>query len=234
MSIKAESTPTSRVGLISLGCPKNRVDSEIMLGELGRGGYEIVDADDADTVIINTCGFIDEAKEESIEAILEVARRKSDGSVKKLLVAGCMVNKHGQELRAEIPEIDGFVSLDQLREVASLVQVGGAAPPLPGPSHVVFDHTAPRRLTTRGYAYLKVAEGCNNPCTFCAIPKWRGAFRSRSIASLVEEAQALEAAGISELCLVAQDTTRYGEDLDYAKHWLLRFVEALLERTSIP
>jgi ribosomal protein S12 methylthiotransferase len=223
-----------RVGLISLGCPKNRVDSEIMLGELGRGGFEIVDADDADTVIINTCGFIDEAKEESIEAILETARRKSGGEVKKLLVAGCMVNKHGQELRAEIPEIDGFISLDQLREVSKLVQVGGAAPPLPGPSHVVFDHTAPRRLTTRGYGYLKVAEGCNNPCTFCAIPKWRGAFRSRSIDSLVTEAQSLEAAGIAELCLVAQDTTRYGEDLAYGKHGLVRLVEALLERTRVP
>lgn len=232
---QAATLPSRRVGLISLGCPKNRVDSEIMLGELGRGGFEIVDADDADTVIINTCGFIDEAKEESIEAILEVARRKSDGEgVKKLLVAGCMVNKHGQELRQEIPEIDGFISLDQLREVSRLVQVGGAEAPLPGPSHVVFDHTAPRMLTTRGYGYLKVAEGCNNPCTFCAIPKWRGAFRSRSIDSLVEEAHSLEAAGISELCLVAQDTTRYGEDLGYGKHGLLRLVESLLERTSIP
>lgn len=235
MSIKAESLLPRRVGMISLGCPKNRVDSEIMLGELGRSGYEIVDADDAETVIVNTCGFIDEAKEESIEAILELARRKTDGQgVKKLLVAGCMVNKHGQELRAEIPEIDGFISLDQLREVSQLVQVGGAAPPLPGPSHVVFDHTAPRLLTTRGYAYLKVAEGCNNPCTFCAIPKWRGAFRSRSIESLVTEARMLEEAGISELCLVAQDTTRYGEDLDYGKHGLLRLIETLLERTAIP
>ncbi len=245
MIIKAESLPAPdapamptslgrRVGLVSLGCPKNRVDSEIMLGELGRGGFEIVDADDADTVIINTCGFIDEAKEESIEAILETARRKAGGAVKKLLVAGCMVNKHGQELREAIPEIDGFISLDQLREVAQLVQVGGAAPPLPGPSHVVFDHTAPRRLTTRGYGFLKVAEGCNNPCTFCAIPKWRGAFRSRTIDSLVLEAPSLEEAGISELCLVAQDTTRYGEDLGYGKHGLLRLVETLLERTTIP
>lgn len=245
MSIKAEPIPApaapqpslqipGRVGLVSLGCPKNRVDSEIMLGELGRGGFEIVDAEEAETVIINTCGFIDEAKEESIEAILEAARRKSGGEVKKLLVAGCMVNKHGQELRAEIPEIDGFISLDQLREVASLVQVGGAAPPLPGPSHLVFDHTAPRRLTTRGYAFLKVAEGCNNPCTFCAIPKWRGAFRSRPVESLVLEARALEEQGIRELCLVAQDTTRYGEDLAYGKHGLLRLIEALLENTSIP
>lgn len=234
MSSRGLESPT-RVGMISLGCPKNRVDSEIMLGELSGHGYEIVqDGGDADTVIVNTCGFIDEAKEESIEAILDVARRKTDGDVGKLLVAGCMVNRYGRELRDEIPEIDGFVSLDQLRDVGSLVQMGGDAPPAPGQSHVVFDHTAPRKLTTRGYAYLKVAEGCNNPCTFCAIPKWRGQFRSRSFDSLVEEARSLEATGISELCLVAQDTTRYGEDLDYGKHGLVRLVERLLADTEIP
>jgi len=221
--------------MISLGCPKNRVDSEVMLGELERQGYAVVaDVGEADTIIVNTCGFIDEAKEESVEAILEVAARKGDGGGPRLLVAGCMVNKYGPELAAEIPEIDGFVALDQLRDVGALIQLGGAEAPLPGPSHVVFDHTAPRLLTTRGYAYLKVAEGCNNPCTFCAIPTWRGRFRSRSIDSLVEEAQRLEDAGIRELCLVAQDTTRYGEDLELGRHGLLRLVEALLARTSIP
>ncbi|MCG8460836.1 MAG: hypothetical protein MI919_31515, partial [Holophagales bacterium] len=182
--ISSDGPRASTVGMISLGCPKNRVDSEIMLGELGSQGHEIVqDLDGAETVIVNTCGFIDEAKEESIEAILDVAARKtaaveSGEGPRKLLVAGCMVNRYGRELREEIPEIDGFVSLDQLREVGSLVQIGGRArrrgpgdpdrpsngaagePPLPGPSHVVFDHTAPRLLTTRGFAYLKVAEGC--------------------------------------------------------------------------
>ena len=237
--------------MISLGCPKNRVDSEIMLGEIGAKGYEVVDAAEAETVIINTCGFIDEAKEESIDAILDAAKRKGpDG---RLLVAGCMVNRYGQEMRAEIPEIDGFISLDQLREVGALVQIGrgstGAGsggdataptaaaigePPLPGPSHVVFDHTAPRLLTTRGFGYLKVAEGCNNPCTFCAIPTWRGRFRSRSVDSLLAEARQLEEQGIQELCLVAQDTTRYGEDLGAGKHGLTRLVEALLAGTSIP
>jgi ribosomal protein S12 methylthiotransferase len=226
-----------RVGMISLGCAKNLVDSEVMLGELRKQGSEIVqDLGDADTVIVNTCAFIDEAKQESIDSILEVAARKragAKGRVKKLLVAGCMVNRYGPELAKEIPEIDGFVSLDQLREVPSLVEIGGG-PPLPSPSHVVFDHTAPRLLTTRGYGYLKVAEGCNNPCTFCAIPLWRGRFRSRTIDSLVEEARALAASGIQELCLIAQDTTRYGEDLDYGKHGLTRLVEALLARTDIP
>ncbi len=226
------------VGMISLGCPKNRVDSEIMLGELRRRGLTVTgEIDNAETVIVNTCGFIDEAKEESIDAILEVAGKKAEGGVGKLLVAGCMVNKYGPELEASIPEIDGFVSLDQLRDVGSLVQLrgqNGGGPPLPGPSHAVFDHTAPRLLTTRGYAYLKVAEGCNNPCTFCAIPTWRGRFRSRSIESLVDEARQLEAAGVQELCLVAQDTTRYGEDLDYGRHGLARLVEALLGATDIP
>jgi ribosomal protein S12 methylthiotransferase len=221
-----------RVGMISLGCAKNRVDSEVMLGELRAKGYEIAgDVDDADTVIVNTCGFIDEARKESVEAILEIAARKHEG--KRLLVAGCMVNKYGQELQREIPEIDGFVSLDQLREVDRVVQLGGG-PPLPAPSHMVFDHTAPRLLTTRGHAYLKVAEGCNNPCTFCAIPVWRGRFRSRTVESLVLEARELEAAGIQELCLIAQDTTRFGEDLGERKHGLLKLVEALLANTTIP
>ncbi len=221
-----------RVGMISLGCPKNRVDSEVMLGELSRAGYELAASiDDADTVIVNTCGFIEEAKQESIDSILEVAARKHEG--KRLLVAGCMVNRYGPELAESIPEIDGFIGLDDLRQITQVVQIGAAAP-LPSPSHVVFDHTAPRTLTTRGYAYLKVAEGCNNPCTFCAIPKWRGQFRSRKIGDLVTEARSLEAAGISELCLVAQDTTRYGEDLDLGKHGLLRLVESLLEHTTIP
>ena len=146
---------SERVGMISLGCPKNRVDSEIMLGELRSRGLEIVqDIESADTVIVNTCGFIDEAKQESIDAILEVAESKKQGR-KRLLVAGCMVNRYGKELEAEIPEIDGFIGLDQLRDTAGLVQIGAGAPP-PGPSHLVFDHTASRLLTTRGYAYLKV------------------------------------------------------------------------------
>jgi ribosomal protein S12 methylthiotransferase len=228
------STPASpRVGMISLGCPKNLVDSEIMLGELGRRGYQVVaELDQADTVVINTCAFIEEAQQESIDTILEVVARKGKG-VEKILVAGCMVNRFGAELAREIPEIDGFVGLDQLREVGELVQLGGG-PPLPAPSHMVFDHTAPRLLTTRGFAYLKVAEGCNNPCTFCAIPVWRGRFRSRTIESLVAEARALEEAGVQELCLIAQDTTRYGEDLGLGRHGLVRLVEALLAGTDLP
>jgi ribosomal protein S12 methylthiotransferase len=230
--------------MISLGCPKNLVDSEVMLGELRARGHEIVaDAAVADTVIVNTCSFIDEAKQESIDAILEIAGAKTPG--KKLLVAGCMVNRYGKELAAEIPEIDGFIGLDDLRTVgdhlqpSKLTQLGGqlGESTAPKPSHAVFDHTAPRTLTTHGYAYLKVAEGCDNPCTFCAIPQWRGRFRSRTVESLVAEARNLERHGIQELCLIAQDTTRYGGDLldpKERKTGLTRLVEALLEGTDIP
>ncbi len=229
-----------RIGMISLGCAKNLVDSEIMLGELARRGHDITpEMDRADTVIVNTCAFVEDARRESIDAILEVAARKRDdaerggGGVRRLLVAGCMVNRYGEELAREIPEIDGFVGLDQLRQVGELVQLGGGPPP-PSPSHLVFDHTAPRLLTTRGHAYLKVAEGCDNPCTFCAIPIWRGQFRSRTPESLVAEARRLEAQGAVELCLIAQDTTRYGEDLGAGKHGLVRLVERLLAATTFP
>ena len=224
-----------RVGLVSLGCAKNHVDSEVMLGVLDGQGYELVaDPGRADTVIVNTCGFIDEAREESIDAILEAAARKADasGPVRQVLVAGCMANRYGRELAAEIPEIDGFVDLDSLRQVGDLVRLGGAPATEPAASHLVFDHRDSRLLTTGGYAYLKVAEGCNNPCTFCAIPVWRGRLRSRSIESLVLEARGLVERGARELVLVAQDTTRYGEDLGYGRHGLLRLVEALLARTE--
>lgn len=238
MTIPSKGAPHAkarRVGLVSLGCAKNRVDSEILLGRLLQDGHELTtDLDSADTVIINTCGFIDEAKQESIDTILEFASRKGKG-LKKLLVAGCMVNRYGEELAKEIPEIDGFLGLDELREVTNLVQIGSrASAPAPSESRMVFDHHDQRVLTTSGYAYLKVAEGCNNPCTFCAIPIWRGRFRSRTISSLIAEARTLEATGIREICLVAQDTTRYGEDLGLGKHGLLRLIEALLAKTDIP
>ncbi len=222
-----------RVGMVSLGCAKNLVDSEIMLGRLRDGGFEIVeDVEGAGTVVVNTCGFVEEAREESIDAILDVAARKGKG-VDRLLVAGCMVNRYGEELAREIPEIDGFVGLDDLDRVADVVAIGSDTP-VTGPSQRTFDHTEPRVLTTPGYAYLKVAEGCNNPCTFCAIPIWRGELRSRTPDSLVEEARRLEGSGVRELVLVAQDTTRYGEDLGLGREGLVHLVEALLERTTIP
>jgi ribosomal protein S12 methylthiotransferase len=144
-----------------------------------------------------------------------------------------MVNRYGEELAASIPEIDGFVGLDDLRDVGRVVELGGGPAP-PKPSHLVFDHTAPRLVTTRGHAFLKVAEGCDNPCTFCAIPHWRGRFRSRTIESLVEEARRLADQGAGELCLIAQDTTRYGEDLGMRRSGMRRLVEALLAATDVP
>jgi ribosomal protein S12 methylthiotransferase len=225
--------PPGRVGMISLGCPKNRVDSEIMLGRLSAAGHRITeDLGEADTIIVNTCGFIDEAKQESIDTILELADQKSEGG--RLLVAGCMVNRYAEDLAREIPEIDGFVGLDDLASTSDLVALGAGLPPAATRSQRLFDHTEPRRLTTPGYAYLKVAEGCNNPCTFCAIPLWRGRFRSRTVDSLVAEARGLLERGVNELVLVAQDTTRYGEDLGLGRHGLLRLIEALLAQTDVP
>src|SRR5260370_35090367 len=158
-----------RVGMISLGCPKNLVDSEIMLGELARSGLEVGGGlGRAETVVIHPCAFIEEAKQESIDAILEVVGRKGSG-VERVLVAGCMVNRYGDELAREIPEIDGFVGLDQLRDVGRLVELGGG-PPLPAPSHLVFAHTAPRLLPTPRPAYLHGADGCNNPRRSSTVP----------------------------------------------------------------
>lgn len=218
---------------MSLGCAKNLVDTEILLGKLRQSGYEVVSEPEADTLLVNTCAFIEDARRESIEAVLDAAARKERGELAKLLVAGCLVQRSGPELAEELPEVDAFIGLDDLARVGELVTLGSRVAPT-GPSHLVFDHREPRVVSTKGYAYLKVAEGCNNPCTFCAIPHWRGRFRSRTLASLLEEARALEASGAVELCLIAQDTTRYGEDLGYGKHGLLRLLEALLAETSFP
>jgi ribosomal protein S12 methylthiotransferase len=224
--------------MISLGCAKNLVDAEVMLGHLTERGAEVVsDERRADVVIVNTCGFLESAKQESIDAILEVAARKRGGGLKRLVVAGCMVQRYAEELRAEIPEVDAFVGLDELERVGEAV-LGELAPdriPDQRGALRLYDHTAPRMLATGGvFAYLKVAEGCDNPCTFCHIPAMRGRFRSRTVASLVEEARRLEAAGVTEAVLVAQDTTRYGEDLGLGRAGLRRLLEALLAGTSLP
>jgi len=225
------------VGIVSLGCPKNLVDTEVMLGYLKREGLELGDPDTSRVVIVNTCGFIDQAKEESVNAVLEQVRRKEAGEVDRVVVAGCMVQKYGAELAAEIPEVDHFIGLDEL-EKAPAAALGlpslarFTAKPL---ATRLYDDLAPRVLTgRRGYAYLKVAEGCNNPCTFCTIPQMRGLQRSRSIASLVREAQSLEAQGVSELVLISQDTTRYGEDVGLGRAGLATLVRALLRETGFP
>jgi ribosomal protein S12 methylthiotransferase len=221
--------------MISLGCAKNLVDGETMLGHLDRAGVELTsDAHLADVVLINTCGFIDDAKRESIDSILEVAQAKERGEVRRLVVTGCMAQAYAEDLRREIPEIDAFVGLDELERITEAVrgELGDHLPDQRG-ALKVYDHRNPRVLSTGAYAYLKVAEGCNNPCSFCHIPAMRGSFRSRTIDDLVSEAKALEGRGVRELVLIAQDTTRYGEDLGI-DHGLRSLVEALLSQTGIP
>ncbi len=210
-----------KVGFISLGCPKNLVDSEVMMGHLKQSGYEITpDADEADTLVVNTCGFIDAAKQESIEAILEAARLKSEGRCRRLVVAGCLVERYRDELRAEIPEVDAFIGTNQVAEITNVCQERTntrALPILPignQSATYLYDESTPRILATPGYsAYIKIAEGCDRPCGFCFIPQMRGHFRSRRFGSVVSEAEQLARKGVKEIILVAQDSSRYGEDL---------------------
>jgi ribosomal protein S12 methylthiotransferase len=219
--------------MISLGCPKNLVDSEIMLGQLREESeVEITnDLEQADVVIVNTCGFIDAAKQESIDTILEVAERKGKG-LERLVVTGCMVQKYRADLQQAIPEIDAFVGLDALEKITQAVSGDVDAAPVKRKMSVRLYEDLPRVLAQgTAHAYLKVSEGCSNPCTFCAIPQMRGKFRSRTVASLVREARALEVQGVKELCLVAQDTTRYGQDLGL-QHGLTELVTALLGETG--
>jgi ribosomal protein S12 methylthiotransferase len=224
---------TKRVGMISLGCPKNLVDAEIMLGQLREQSDIAItnDLGDADVVIVNTCGFIDAAKQESIDTILEIAERKGKG-VERLIVTGCMVQKYRADLQQSIPEIDAFVGLDHLEAITGAVSGDVDAAPAKRKMSVRLYEDLPRVLAQgTAHAYLKVSEGCSNPCTFCAIPQMRGKFRSRTIDSLAREAQSLQQQGVKELCLIAQDTTRYGADLGL-QHGLTQLVETLLSDTD--
>src|SRR6266571_4498861 len=211
----------NKVGFISLGCPKNLVDSEVMMGQLRQKGYEITaDAEDADTVVVNTCGFIDSAKQESIEAILEAARLKIDGKAKRLIVAGCLVERYRDELKAEMPEVDAFIGTSQINDILKVCDLGTNTRSLPviplgnQSATYLYDESTPRLLATPShYAFIKIAEGCDRPCAFCFIPQMRGHFRSRRFGSIVAEAHQLAEGGVKELILVAQDSSRYGEDL---------------------
>jgi ribosomal protein S12 methylthiotransferase len=214
-----EPTPGVRpasVGLVSLGCPKNLVDSEVMLGRLRAAGHELVaDAKQADVIVVNTCAFIDRAKQESIDAILEMAREKETGRARRLVVTGCLAQRYDGELRREIPEIDATLGTGQVDEIVRAV---GGEPTRTdadlGPPSWVYDHTSPRLVSTPSYmAYLKISEGCDYTCSFCIIPTLRGRHRSRGVEDVVAEARALAARGVKELVLVAQDSTRYGLDL---------------------
>ena len=220
--------------MISLGCPKNLVDAEIMLGQLKQESEVVLtnDLTEADVVIVNTCGFIDAAKQESIDTILEVAERKNSG-LQRLVVSGCMVQKYRSEMQESIPEIDAFVGLDSLEKITEAVtgETDDAAPHKKKMSVRLYEDLPRVLVNGTSHAYLKVSEGCSNACTFCAIPQMRGKFRSRGLDSLVNEARELEKSGVKELCLIAQDTTRYGEDIG-VKNGLTALVQRLLNETG--
>ena len=209
--------------MISLGCAKNLVDAEIMLGSVLQSGMQITaDAGEADVLVVNTCAFIDSAKEESIEAILEAHQQRGLGKKpgQKLIVSGCMSQRFSKELRESLPEVDAFVGLDQVGEMGAIVarvlnteNDRGHSFVTERPTYIPNYDTPRFRLTPSHSAYLKIAEGCNHPCSFCVIPQMRGRHRSRQPASVLSEIRALVAEGVKEINLISQDTTYYGMDL---------------------
>jgi ribosomal protein S12 methylthiotransferase len=245
-------TPRLKVGFVSLGCPKNLVDSEVMMGLLDQAGAQMTTSPDtADILVVNTCSFIDKAKQESVDTILEMARHKTTGKAQKLIVAGCLVERYRDEIQANIPEVDAVVGTGELEKILAAVGLerpiaaatqpaspfniltgvtaraegdlresqgrfarsgwDGAEAALP---QYLYDHTTPRLLATRGPStYIKIAEGCDHPCSFCIIPNLRGKFRSRHFESVVAEAERLVSQGVEEITLIGQDTTCYGEDM---------------------
>ncbi len=204
------------VGLVSLGCAKNQVDSEIMLGILRRRGFEVTRRPErADVIVVNTCGFLESAREEGYGVIREMGALKASGRCRRLVVAGCLVQRRLEEMRADLPEVDQFLALNDVEKVADACDpdLPAFAPDAREASYLPGDG-APRILTGPGAgAYLKISEGCDNPCAFCVIPQIRGRFRSRSVGTLVAEARGMAEAGVRELNLIAQDSTSYGSDL---------------------
>lgn len=210
-----------KVGFVSLGCPKNLVDSEVMMGQLAQAGYQITNSEeDADTIVVNTCGFIESAKQESVEAILDATRLKSEGKAKRVIVAGCLVERYRDDLMKELPEVDAFIGTSQLDDILKAADEKvdpRSLPILPignKTSTYLYDEYTPRLRATDSYtAFIKIAEGCDRPCAFCSIPSMRGSFRSRRFGSIMKEAEDLAKQGVKELVLIAQDSSRYGEDL---------------------
>src|SRR5437588_435220 len=248
-SVEAPEMPIAaktKVGFVSLGCPKNLVDSEVMMGLLAASGAEITShAEQADVIVVNTCSFIESAQQESVNAILEMARHKQSGRARKLEVAGCLVERFRSEIQKDIPEVDAVVGTGELQQILAAAGISQTATAPSGPFTILnsrpegdareqtgrfardqwqgaiadlpnylYDDATPRLLATPRYtAYIKIAEGCDHPCTFCIIPQLRGKFRSRRFESVLREAESLAASGVREVTLVGQDTTSYGEDL---------------------
>ncbi len=220
-----------KVGMVSLGCPKNQMDAELMLAKLEHAGMEIVaDAALAQVVVINTCGFIESAKQEAIETILEFAQLKKEGQIQKLIVTGCLAQRYKEELASELPECDAVLGLGANGDIASVVESVMENETVSSfPSRQCWSLDGDRVLTTpHFFAYMRVGDGCNNCCTYCAIPLIRGRLRSREMTALVAEAKALAQSGVKELILVAQDTTLYGQDL-YGESRLPELLEQLCE-----
>jgi len=220
------STAKEKVSLVSLGCPKNLVDAEVMLGYLANEKYEITtDERDADIIIVNTCSFIKEAKQESIDTILDLADRKHDARCRLLIVTGCLPQRYQEELARELPEVDIFVGTGDYPRIAEIIaEKEGTDEQLRyvGDPNLIYDENLPRLKSSPSYtAYLKIAEGCSNCCSYCVIPSLRGSFRSRPLARLLEEARSLVAGGVKEINLIAQDITGYGQDLPEQpnQHW---------------
>jgi ribosomal protein S12 methylthiotransferase len=250
--------PPTKVGFISLGCPKNLVDSEVMMGMLAHAGAELTRrAEDADVIVVNTCSFIASAQQESVNTILEMARHKTDGRARKLIVAGCLVERFRDEIQKNIPEVDAVVGTGELEKILAAAGVS-SAPATNSPFHILgsraegdsreaqgrfsreswdgaiadlpnylYDEATPRILATAPHtAYIKIAEGCDHPCSFCIIPQLRGKFRSRRFESVVAEAERLAEGGVREITLIGQDTTCYGEDFGL-KDGLAQLLEKL-------
>ncbi len=210
-----------KVGFVSLGCPKNLVDSEVMMGQLKAAGYEITNnAEEAETVVVNTCGFIESAKAESVEAILEATGAKANGVTKRVIVAGCLVERYRDDLIKELPEVDAFIGTNEIGRILEaadetknfrdlpLLQIGNKT------ATYLYDFDTPRHRATESHtAFIKIAEGCDRPCAFCSIPGMRGSFRSRRFGNILKEAEDLAKQGVKEIVLIAQDSSRFGEDL---------------------
>ena len=225
-----------KIGFVSLGCPKNQLDAEVMLHELVMAGYELTaDETEADVVIINTCGFIESAKKEAIDNILVIAWLKENRELKGLIVTGCLAERYRNTILEEFPEVDAVLGVGSIHNIVEAV-----GKVLEGEKYTSFEDKncvrlgGDRVLTTPEYAaYLKIAEGCDNRCTYCAIPSIRGKFRSRPMEDIIAEAKDLESLGVKELTLVAQDTTKYGQDL-YGEYKLAELLHKISEETQIP